>query len=251
MNFDSIKQSIMANGSNKAKQNAQMADLQNLIKKANQTLACGPTCQKLQKTEDLKQKYIAAQTNVISAPDQLKQAQKNFYLYSQGVSGYDNVIESDLTNKAEKIAELMQFEFDENVKKAETLTDNYETLDSQHEYMKDLKKKYIEENAKLALEIKDIFTDIVTNDRKTYYQDQNMTREYGWYNLYSVIYIFFMFVFLICIFLADSIYSFKIKIGVFILLAIYPWIIIPILIKILGLFQHIVRLLPKNIYKDL
>jgi|APGre2960657423_1045063.scaffolds.fasta_scaffold92011_2 hypothetical protein len=234
-----------------AQNNSQMTKLQELINNASDAVMCGPTCQKIRKTEELERNYIDAQTNVISAPDKLKQSQKDFFLFSQGVAKYDEMIDNELTNKANKIAEVIQSEFNDNIKNAQSLTANYATLKGQDEYMQDLKEKYTEENAELSSEIKDIFNDIVTNDRKTYYQDQNITRSYAWYNLYIVIFIILIILFLIFIVLADSKYSYKVKIPVFIIFCAYPWISGPITFWLIGSFQHISDLLPKNIYKSL
>jgi len=229
----------------------QMSKLDDLISKSNAALMCGPTCQKIKKTEELEKKYIDAQTNLISAPDQLMSAQKKFILFSQGIASYNTKIERDLTDKARRIASTLQSEFDQNIQNAENLTDTYGTMEGNDEYMQDLKNKYILENAKLSLEIKDTFNDIVTNDRKTYYQDQNMTRVYAWYNLYIVIYVILMILFLIFIFLVDSKYSLKIKIIFFIIFCGYPWFSKPLVGWLIGLGQHISDLLPKNIYKSL
>jgi hypothetical protein len=229
----------------------QVNNLNNLIAQSQATLACGPTCQKIKKTEELKQKYIDAQTNVISAPDQLFSAQKNFILFSQGVGTYNEIIEKDLTNKANKIASAINAEFEKNIENAENLTATYGTLESQNDYMQDLRNKYILENTRMKEEINGIFNDIVTNDRKTYYQDQNMTRVNGWYNLYTIIYVIMMIAFLIFIFLVDSKYSLKIKILVFLIFCGYPWFSKPIAVWIIARGQHIASLLPKNIYTTL
>uniref|UniRef100_A0A6C0KVZ1 Uncharacterized protein n=1 Tax=viral metagenome TaxID=1070528 RepID=A0A6C0KVZ1_9ZZZZ len=230
---------------------AQVNKLNDLINQSKAALACGPSCQKDRKSEELKQKYINAQTNVIAAPDELKTAQKNYFLFSQGVASYDKVIETELTGKVDKIASVMQAEFDENIQNAENLTSNFGILDQQFEHIQDLKKKYMKENAAMALEIKDTITDIVTNDRKTYYQEQNMTREYGWYNLYTIIYVIMMALFLIFIFSVDSNYSFKVKIIAFIIFFAYPWISGPIIFRIMAGIQHVSDMLPKNIYENL
>jgi len=245
MNNNTFNQAFFAG------QSQQMSKLQDLIKKSNDAFQCGPTCQKIKKREELKQKYIDAQTNVISAPDQLRQAQKNYFLYSFGTAEYDDVISKELNNKAEKIASTMQEEFDQNVDKADNLIATYETSDSQSEYMIDLKGKYIKENALLALKIKDITTDIVTNDRKTYYQEQNMDRVDGWFHLYIALYIILICILGICIMLANSKYSVFIKMPIFFLFLLYPFVSKYIIILVIGVFKNVSELFPKNIYKDL
>jgi hypothetical protein len=234
-----------------ASQSKQMTQIQQLIKNSNDALQCGPTCQKLKKREELKQKYINAQTNVISAPDQLRQAQKNYFLYSFGAAQYDDVISEQLNSKSAKIASTMQQEFDQNVDNADNLIATYETSDNQSEYMIDLKNKYIKENAALTMKIKNITTDIVTNDRKTYYQEQNMDRVDGWFHLYIAVYIILFAILGICIFIANSKYSFKVKLFIFILFLLYPFVSKYIIILIVGVFENVSELFPKNIYKNL
>ena len=76
MNNNPLNQAVLSS------QNQQIMQLRELIKQSNDALQCGPTCQKIRKREELQQKYINAQTNVISAPDQLRQAQSNFLRFS-------------------------------------------------------------------------------------------------------------------------------------------------------------------------
>jgi hypothetical protein len=83
----------------------------------------------------------------------------------------------------------MDTEFNNNIEEANSLTQTYNTLEQQEEYLHDLKNKYIKENYELTMKMNYIFNDIVTNDRKTYYQNQNMTNINGWYSLYKVVYI--------------------------------------------------------------
>ena len=245
MNNNLFNQAFFAN------QSKQSRSIQDLIKQSQETLACGPECQKIRKIEELKQKYINSQTNVISAPDQLRESQRNFFIASQGIAEYNTMIESELKNKSEKIADVMLNEFNNNVEEATSLVDTYNTLENQEEYLIDLKNKYTKENKILTIEINSIFNDIVTNDRKTYYQSQNMTNVNGWYRLYNVIYVILFIIFLVLILTVSNKYSFKIKAVIIILFLIYPWIASFIIFRIIAFFQHISSLLPKNIYKDL
>jgi hypothetical protein len=124
-------------------------------------------------------------------------------------------------------------------------------MSDQDDYLQELKEKYIKDNLLLTAKIGDIFTDIVTNDRKTFYQSQNMTTSINWYYLYTVIYVLLMLVFLALIMVANSNYSWKIKGVIFILFIAYPFFAYGIVLRIIGFGQHVSSLLPKNIYKDL
>lgn len=234
-----------------ASQSAQNVQIQQLMNQAQAALLCGPECQSLRKIEQLKQNYINAQTNVIAAPDLLRQAQKNYFTTAQGIASYNDVIESQLTQKATTVGDIIQTEFDENIQNANSLIDTYQTLEDQTDFLKDLKEKYIEENAELNKEINYIFSDIATNNRKTFYQEQNLTRENGWYTLYSVIYIILLIAFLSAILLVNSKYSFMFKAFIFVLFLLYPFIASFIVFRIIMFYQHIMSLLPKNIYKHI
>lgn len=58
-----------------------------LLAQSSQALLCGPgtECERTQTSEDLQQKYLAAQTNVQTAPYQEQQAEKSFYTYRKSV----------------------------------------------------------------------------------------------------------------------------------------------------------------------
>jgi len=230
---------------------SQVKQIQDLIKQEQELLTCGPECQKLKKSEKLKNNYINAQTNLIAAPDILKEAQKKFYINAQGVGGYNEMIEEELRNKIEKIANNMSAEFEENIKRAESLTTTYQTSSDEDEYLQELKAKYMKENVLLANEIRGILTDIVTNDRKTYYQTQNMTTSMNWYYLYLIIYVILLIIFLILMIVKGTDYDWRFRVFISILFIIYPFIAYGIILRIIGFGQHVSSLLPKNIYKDL
>jgi hypothetical protein len=52
-----------------------------LLEQSSQAIMCGPECQKAKVSEDLKQKYLDAETNMQTAPMQLDQSKKNYYVY--------------------------------------------------------------------------------------------------------------------------------------------------------------------------
>lgn len=56
--------------------------LNSLISQASDTISCDANCQQQRKADQLKQKYLDAQTNLASAPNQLNTAQKLPGIYS-------------------------------------------------------------------------------------------------------------------------------------------------------------------------
>ena len=98
--FSNIQQSFNKSGFNKSgfnktnllnQQQINQQKINELLDKSADAIMCGPSCQKLRITEELKQKYLDAETNMQTAPVKLEESKKNYYVYSEGSSYYDNM----------------------------------------------------------------------------------------------------------------------------------------------------------------
>ena len=156
--------------------------------------------------------------------------------------------DEEIRLKANNMATLIQNVFNEKVEELKNSVDSYSSLEKNHIYMKDLYDKYLNENLKYTKKIKKINSDIYTNDRKTYYEDQNYDILTGWYNIYKFIYITLIFLFIIFIFLADSSSNFNRKIAYLIIIILYPFAINPMVLFIMKFYNYIQKYLPKNVY---
>ena len=89
-----------------------------------------------------------------------------------------------------------------------------------------------EENAVLQKKIEDAQSDIITNDRKSYYESQGYDVLVTWFYVYCAIYLILLVVFLLGIFLSPTSYSYTAKFAILIVFVGYPFII-PYLIPFL------------------
>ena len=111
--FSNIQQSLNQMNQNDTKQSllqsqqANQDKINELLEKSSEAIMCGPTCQKMKVTEELKQKYLDAETNMQTAPIKLEQSKKNYYIYTEGRPYYDNMKEEELTKKAETISQMV------------------------------------------------------------------------------------------------------------------------------------------------
>lgn len=224
-----------------------------LLAQSSQALLCGPgtECERTQTSEDLQQKYLAAQTNVQTAPYQEQQAEKSFYTYTQGDAAYNSMKVKRLQSDAEKKSNEIQASFNENVNKAIELNDTLFSLTNNYQNVLELYYNYVEENAILKERIKYQKTDIVTNDRKTYYEIQNYEILKSWYVIWRWIYFILLIGFGIGILLTKSAYSIWAKLGLFALFALYPYFIDYVVFYLLKSGAGFISLLPKNIYTTL
>lgn len=251
--FSSIQQTLQPNDKNSLLQNQQLNQdkINDLLNKSAEALLCGPDCQKMKITDELKQKYLDAETNIQTAPIKLEQTKKNYYVYKEGRPFYDNMLEDELKQKAEKISELLGESFNEEVSSANTMNQYLNTALINSEYTSELFKKYTSDNQELKLQLRNSRGDILTNDRKTYYETEALTQLKLWYRFWWYIYYILILVFTIALFVSPSQLTMVKKAVIFVLLIFYPYYVDYIVRWVQGLYMSIYNRLPKNVYNDL
>ena len=222
-----------------------------LLEKSAEAISCGPTCQKLKITEELKQKYLDAETNMQTAPIKLEQTKKNYYIYTEGRTYYDNMRDEELSSKADKISQLLSENFNNEVSNANTMNTYLNTALINSQNTTDLLNVYLEKNQELKLQLRDRHGDILTNDRKTYYETEALTTLNLWYSLFWYIFYLLVIILVIALFISPSELTTAKKVIIGILMIFYPYYINYILNIIFGLWNSFVSRLPKNVYNNL
>jgi len=245
MNFSSNPNNLLLH------QQEMTAQINQMLAQSSEALMCGPDCQKQNEIAKLKQQLADAKTNIKTGPIQLKQAEKKYYTFAEGNAAYNNIVNTDLTNQASEIGATMTDNFNNNIESATSLTDIYHSLTTNYNHILELYTEYINDNDALNNKIINHRTDLVTTDRKTYYETQNSDNLLMWYNIFRWIYFILVIIFVIAIFLADSGYSFTKKILLLLLIFVYPLVINPIVTKLFTFIHYVTTLLPKNIYKSM
>ena len=100
-----------------------------LIDNATKMMFCGPgsECEKQQITDSLERKYLDAQTNEQVAPLRLQNAKKYYYIYKEGRPYYNDMLEKELTVKANVISQQIASKFNEETENANTMNAYYNT----------------------------------------------------------------------------------------------------------------------------
>jgi len=222
-----------------------------LIDQATKAIMCGPECQKEKTKNELKDKFMNAKTNLQTAPDQVHIAAKNYFVFTQGESGYNEYMETELNEKAEKIALEYKNNFDNDVSKATTSIETYNGLSINFGNVFDLYTKYKMENVQLEKELKNTTSDILTNDRKTFYEDQGIDSLKNYYSWLRILYIIIAVSFIISLFMFPSQLSVMGKLFFIFIIILYPFISTKLLGGIIALYHAIVNVLPKNMHRSL
>ena len=224
--------------------------LNSLLDQYSKQVMCGPDCQREKTTASLKQKMLDAQTNIQSGPTQLAQAKKAYYTYVGGEGAYTKALEKDLTAEAEQIATAAQTEFDKLIANAKAMLNYYEGITASYKNTKELYSDYTNRNLLVEQEIKKDHGDVLTNDRKTFYEKQQYDNIVQWYRLLMSVFYFVVYIFALGIIVLQSEMSRVKQIAIFIVLFFFP-----LYIQWLGnLFNELINYfspIKKNVYKTL
>jgi hypothetical protein len=222
-----------------------------LVEQASDAILCNSDCRKKRLEEKLKQNYLHAQTNLVTASSQVQNAEKNYFTFTHGKGAYNDLLDNQLHRKAEMITNKFTENFDEEVKNINSQINTYDGLLINFKNVFDLFIKYKKENLELFKELKDETNDVLTNERKTYYEDQNIDRlKFFYYYFFLIIYIIFVICFGSFSLIYPSQTSWKVKLALFILFILLPFFSTWILGSIIYLVYKIYNLLPKNVYNE-
>jgi len=227
------------------------SQINSLIGQFQEIVNCDPVCQQKKELAKLKEKYELSKSNLESAPARVEVAHKNYVTYSEGENAWNDLYEKQLKEEVEKKSDEFLKKQEEHKKNIQLKISSYDSILLNYKNVVDLYLKYKKENEMLVKELRNTSNDLLTNERKTYYQDQqsDILKYYYYYiilTIYIICVVFFGFISLIY----PSQTSWKIRLFIFILLILLPFIST----RLLGIFIYIIHeiyyMFPKNVYKE-
>jgi len=220
-----------------------------VMSQASDAILCNSDCRQKRQSEKLKQNYQNAQTNLASASNQVQVAERNYVTFTQGEPAYNELQDNQLQQQAQIIADKFNENFNEETNKIRSQINTYNGLLINFKNIFDLERKYKKENEELYKELKEETNDVLTNERKTYYQDQNIDslKFYYYYFLLSI-YVIFVLCFAAFSLMYPSQTSWKVRLALLVIFIALPFVSTWILGKIIYLIYEAYNLLPKNVY---
>jgi len=233
-------------------QNSQITNminsLNNQINSAN--ISCPPNseCDKNKQTSILKNAYLQAEYTLTDAPKRFKTAKKNYITYVDGEEVYNTMNQKEIeqaaiTNASDKIKLFI-----DNWRLAVNNNLAYSTTIDSTSYINEVLLNLTENNLKLQHNVDNTSDDILTNERRNYYEEENYDILKWWYKVWLYMYIFLLIIFTIAIFIGNSEYTIMSKVGILILFIAYIFIMKPIFLYAVYIIQIIYSFLPKNVY---
>jgi hypothetical protein len=231
--------------------NVNLNKFNSFINQASNAIMCDSNCQKQKQADLLKQKFQTAQANLATAPGQLQVAERNYVTLTQGASAYSDLQDQQLSEEATKIADQINELITAAAADITTDISSYNGLLINFKNVVELHHKYNTENIKLEKKLKNEIDDVSKNDRKTYYENQEIDNLKYYYTY------FFMFIYSICVicfvvfgFIYPSQTTVIKRLFIFIGLIILPFISTWILGTIVKFIYYLYSLLPTNVYKS-
>ena len=220
-----------------------------LISQASDAILCNSECKKQREADKLKQNYLNSQTNLASASNQVQVDQKKYVTFTRGASGYNDLLDSQLQEKSQQITDKFKEYFKTDSEKIKTQIETYQGLLINFKNVAELYLKYKKENLQLIKDLKDETNDVLTNERKTYYEDQKIDGLKGFYfYILLVIYIICLIGFIIFSLMYPSQSNWKVKLASIVGFILLPFFSTWILGKIIYLIYKAYDMLPKNVY---
>jgi len=232
--------------------NTDLNNFNSFLAIAADTIMCNSECQKQREADKLKQKFINAQNNIATAPSQLRDAAKNYITFTKGQPKYNELVDIQLQEKADTIVDNFKENFKDDIAKIKTHIETYNGILINFKNVADLHTKYKKENVDLFMRFKDETNDILTNDRKTYYEDQQIDNlKFFYFYFLLTIYIICVFCFGIFSLMYPSTINWKVRLAIFIGFIILPYFSSWILGLLIGFFYFLFDLLPKNVAQQI
>lgn len=162
-----------------------------------------------------------------------------------------NTLTTNYKKKADTIANTFQTKFNNDVNTITTNIKNYKGILINFNNVVDLYNKYRRENVDIENHLKIKSSDTLTNDRKTYYEDEGLQRLKTYYYFFLFIYVFIVVIFILSIFLVRTNVKIITRIFILILLIAYPFLCFWIIHLLHKMFTYIMSFFPNNVYKTL
>ena len=200
-----------------------IATINNLIQNSADYILCDPNCQKKRQEDKLYKEYQDAIVNVKSAPQKVNDTEKQYYTFIGEEYKYNEKIDKQYEKDANyKISKIME-QIESKIKIIKnTEQENNLILDNINNINRLIHIDDKEHNTYYGLT--DNINDIETNDRKIYYKTISANTTKHKYFPYVIFYFLVSIIYAIYLFIDNEIPFIK-KLGIIILIILYPLLV--------------------------
>ena len=145
--------------------------MQSMFKNVSSMLTCDSECQKRKKADELRRAWQSAAESEKNAPIMTSEAEKEYYVFAEGVPGYEKMLLQRYTKKAQGAKSIAQKSHKELAEELKALITDYSAETTSMKRMKELLRVRLDENKALKQAIDQDISAVETNDRRVVYED--------------------------------------------------------------------------------
>lgn len=164
---------------------------------------------------------------------------------------YQRMEEKLIEEDANKIVKNLLSRFNEELNNTKTLFAYYSSSVENTNNTLELYNEYLAKNKYMEKKVRDSNSDILTNDRKTFYESEAHAKLDTWYKIFKWLYRVLALLVIISLYFTEMDILLWKKIVIGIIVIVYPTIIGYILNIIYEKYKKIKSNFPKNVYNNL
>lgn len=147
------------------------AAMQSMFQNVSSMLTCDTACQRRKKADELRNVWKSAAESQKNAPTTTAEAEKRYYVFTQGEPGYEKMLLQRYTKKAEAAKTVAQKSHKELLDELKALLADYTAETITLKRMKELLRVRLDENKALKSAIDQDVAAVETNDRRVVYEN--------------------------------------------------------------------------------
>lgn len=224
-----------------------LTDIVNKATTALNTCNIGDPCY----IQQLKEAYDKAKYNLSTDPANVKNTRKAYIVAKDGELEYEKIMKQEATQTAEEDVLKLIGDYIQQLEIVYTQTEALGIAEEGNGYIDDVLLQTISNNAVSEQYIKKSLNEILTNDRKSYYEQDKYNNLKSWNRVWFWSYLFLWVIFSLSLFLTNNKYSYlsiMSKVGLIISFIIYLFIAKYIVLMIISFIVFCTSLFPKNVY---
>jgi hypothetical protein len=146
--------------------------LNSLIDSINDNVMCDTACQQQRTGDKYKQKWELAKKKYKQAPEEIRLAEKNYYVYDKGYTAYNDMLFDRYAKTAAEFKATSNAKHEKVNAEIQELIDAHSTGGGYLQRMNDLLRIKLKEQERLKREIDQYMKRTQTNGRKVVYEDR-------------------------------------------------------------------------------
>jgi hypothetical protein len=228
-----------------------ISNLNNFIQNANSSLECGVDCQNENQASKLQEDMIKAQQNLSTAPEEYEKATQAYLMFTKGEKEYSDYQETQFQKQADAMANKIKQEITKSIHILNKNIDLNSTLVKQLTYQTELTTEVQNVNTQVESDTWLSSMKIITNDRKSYYEEQVISSQLFYTLMLSYMYMALVFIYILTAISMKTNISWITHVLVVLFFVFFYTYGKYVFYFIIYLFNYIWAFLPKNVYSTL